>query len=226
MRQQLTSSAALSILISLLAWPAIAALESGVYQILPGATVVERGDWVSNGSRVMPFSATLTFDLSVAPPSLTAMIPNAVLEGGDPFALTVRSLSGARLNDGTYNFMGGYLRDSEETQYLFDWSFSTLADGRVVWNGASYWAGGHLWQVTISNLTLVPQARLNIVRVETESVQITWSTNFAEHVLEYTTSLPTVDWTIVTNVVTTVGDRHSVTVDTDALQRFYRLRNP
>src|SRR5437879_13852194 len=46
-----------------LAWPACAALESGTYQTLPGATVEERGDRVPNGSRVVPLSATLKFDL-------------------------------------------------------------------------------------------------------------------------------------------------------------------
>src|SRR6266550_8704804 len=97
-------SAAFSILIGLWAWPAGAALESGVYQTVPGATVEERGDRVPNGSRVVPLFATLTFDLSAAEPSLTAVITNAVLEGGDPFALTVRSSSGARLVDGAYRF--------------------------------------------------------------------------------------------------------------------------
>jgi len=43
MRQRLISSAAFGILVGLLAWPACAALESGVYQSLPGATVEERG---------------------------------------------------------------------------------------------------------------------------------------------------------------------------------------
>lgn len=37
-----------------LAWPACAALESGVYQTLTGVTVEERGDRVPNGYRVMP----------------------------------------------------------------------------------------------------------------------------------------------------------------------------
>ena len=71
-------------------WQACAALGSGIYETLPGATVEERGDRVPNGSRVVGLSATLTIDLGTAPPSLTAAIRNAVLEGGDPFALTVR----------------------------------------------------------------------------------------------------------------------------------------
>ena len=140
-------------------WPAGAALESGVYQTLPGASVEERGDQVPNGSRVVPFFATLTFDLAAAQPSLTAVIPNAVLEGGDPFALTVRSSTGAQLLDGTYRFTGDYLQDitATGTQYLFDWQFSTASDGSIAWNGNSYWAGGRLWVVTISDIAIVPE---------------------------------------------------------------------
>ena len=81
--------AAFSILVDLLAWPACAALASGVYQTVPGATVEERGDRVPNRSRVVPLFATLAFDLSATEPSLTAVITNAVLEGGEPFSLTV-----------------------------------------------------------------------------------------------------------------------------------------
>jgi hypothetical protein len=65
-----------------LALPACAELEAGVYQTLPSAAVEERGERVPNGNRVIAFSATLTLDLSAAPPLLTAVIPNAVLKGG------------------------------------------------------------------------------------------------------------------------------------------------
>jgi hypothetical protein len=210
-----------------LAWPACAALESGVYQTLPDATVEEIGDRVPNGSRVVPLFATLTFDLG-AQPSLAAVIPNAVLEGGDPFALTVRSSSGVQLVDGTFGFTGDYLGDiyPSGTQYMLDWRFSTSTNGGVVWNGITGWAGGHAWYVTISNITLVAAARLNISRVGTASVQITWATNFANHVLEYATSLQAAGWSTVTNAAVTIGDRLSVTVDTDDSKRFYRLRKP
>jgi hypothetical protein len=223
-----TASATFSILISLLASPAGAALESGVYQTLPDATVEERGERVPNGSRVVPLCAALTFDLSAPQPSLTALILNAVLEGEEPVALTVRSSSGAQLSDGTYSFTGDYLRDVHPsgTQYLFDWRFSTSTNGLVVWNGATYWAGGHIWLVTISNLTLVPQARLSISQGGSAAAQITWATNFADHVLEYTTSLPAAGWSTVTNAATAVGDRLAVQVDTAASKRFYRLRKP
>lgn len=139
-------------------WPAGAALESGVYHTLPGASVEERGDQVPNGSRVVPLFATLTFDLAAALPSLTAVIPNAVLEGGSPFALTVRSSAGAQLIDGPYRFTGDYVQDITPagTQYLFDWQFSTASDGSIAWNGNNCWAGGHLWLVTISEIAIVP----------------------------------------------------------------------
>jgi hypothetical protein len=174
----------------------------------------------------VPISATLTFDL--AQPSVTAVLPNAVLEGGDPFALTVRSSYGARLSDGTYYFRGDYLEDiyPAGTQYGFAWRFSTSANGAVVWNGITDWEGGHIWVITISNLTIVPLARLSIARAGSASAEITWATNFADHVLEYATSLPAAGWSSVTNVVTRVGDRLSVTVDTAASTRFYRLRKP
>lgn len=228
MRQHSAPSTAFGILVSLLAWSTSAALESGVYQTLPGATVEERGDRVLNGSRVVPFSATLTFDFSAAQPSLTAVISNAVLEGGDPFALTVRSSSGAQLMDGTYRFTGDYLWDiyPSGTQYLFDWRFSTSADGRFVWNGITGWAGGHIWQVTNSNLTLVPQARLSISQGGTTLLQIGWATNSSDHILEFATNLPAAGWSTVTNPVTTNGNRLSVTVETDGSQCFYRLHKP
>lgn len=198
-----------------------AALESGVYQTLPGATVEERGDAVPNHRRIVPISATLTFDLNAAPPSLTAFIPNAVLEGGNPFPLTVRSSSAGRLSDGTYWFGGDYL---EDTQYLFDWEFSRSTNGQVVWNGITGWAGGHVWTITISNLTVVLVPRLSIARAGPASLEITWPTNFPGYILEYTGTLPAPGWNNVTNPVITTGERFSVVVDTAARSRFYRLR--
>jgi hypothetical protein len=211
-----------------LVWPACAALDSGVYQTVPGAALEESGDRVPNGSRVVPLFATLTFDLSATEPSLTAVITNAVLEGGDPFALTVRSSSAAQLMDGTYQFTGDYLRDiyPSGTQYLFDWRFSPSTNAGVVWNGITVWAGGHIWQVTISNITLVAVASLNISRVGATAVEMTWATNFADHVLEYATNFPAAGWSAVTNAVATNGNHVSVTVDTEASQRFFRLRKP
>lgn len=142
-----------------LAWSANAQLESGSYLTVPDATVLESGDYVTNGSRIMPCSAILTFDLAGAQPSLTAVIYNAVLEGGTPYAdfwlggrqqpfeLTVHSSSGTQLADGTYKFSGDYLQDiyPSGSQYIFEWQFSAVSGGDPVWSGHTYWAGGHLW---------------------------------------------------------------------------------
>lgn len=218
--------AAAAVLLNLAALPAQAALESGAYRVLPGAMVEECGDRVPGECRTLSFAASVTFDLDAEPPLLTALLPNAVLEGGGPFALTVRSSSGTRLADGGYRFSGDYLADlyPSGTQYLFDWRFSTSTNGAVVWNGINGWAGGHLWSVTISNLTVVPQAHLSIARAGVASVQISWATNFSDHLLEYTTSLPAAGWETVTNAVSSAGNRRSVTVEAGGPRRFYRLR--
>jgi hypothetical protein len=211
-----------------LAWPAWAAIQSGVYEVLPGTTVEEWGDRVPNRSRMVPLSATLRIDLSSTQPSLTAVIPNAVLEGGDPFALTVRSETGAKMTNDTYRFTGDYLQDlyPSGTQYAFDWKLSTSTNAGVLWNGITGWVGGHAWYVNITNVTLVPRPLLSILPAGTASVQIEWSTNFLDHTLEYANSLPAPGWSIVTNAVAGAGDRLSVTVDTGASTRFYRLRKP
>jgi hypothetical protein len=225
--ERLLATATFSLWICLaLPWPACAALESGVFQTLSGATVEERGDRVTNRFRIMPISATMTFDLGSSPPSLTAVIPNAVLEGGDPFAVTVRSTDGAQHPDGTWHFRGDYLGDfyPSGSQYLFDWGFTTSTNGDVVWNGHTGWAGGHLWVVTMSNLTLVPGSWLSISLAADDAIQITWATNFADHLLEHTSNLLISGWATTTNALTTNGNRFFVTFAANEAQRFYRLR--
>jgi len=201
-------------------------VEPDIYQTIPGATAEERGDGVPNQKRIVPWSATLTFDFSATPPSLTAVIPNAVLEGGEPFPLTARSYNGYQLTNGTYRFPGDYLQDIYPTgsQYGFNWEFSTTTNGEVVWNGTAVWMGGHLWSLSVSNLTLLPQAQLRVTPVGMAAIQVSWRTNFSDHVLEYAPSFPAADWRIVTNAVATTGNRYYVTVGVDASYRFYRLR--
>jgi hypothetical protein len=210
------------------ALPAQAQLHSGHYQTLPGTTVTEYGERVPHGSRVVPFSATLTLDLAPAQRSLYAVIPNAVLEGGAPFALTVHSSAGSQLPDGSYRFGGDYLRDlyPNGTQYLFDWRFSARTNGEVVWNGTTYWAGGHIWYVTLTNLTLAPAPWLDIGRADPAGIQIMWATNFGDYILESADGLAAPNWNVVTNAVTNTGHHFSVTLDTSAANSFYRLRRP
>jgi hypothetical protein len=205
-----------------------AAVQSGVYQTLPGATVVEQGDRVPGGSRTVPLTATVTLNLGATPPSLTAVITNAVWEGRAPAPLTVHSFSGTQLTNGTFRFSGDYLRDvyPAGTEYLFDWEFSAGTNGDVLWNGMAYCACGHIWFVAYSNLTAVLQPQLAITRAGTDSVQLSWATNFTDYALEYVTALPSAGWSLETNAVSNTGDRLSIMVHSDALQRFYRLHKP
>ncbi|HEY5910353.1 MAG TPA: hypothetical protein VJA21_07090 [Verrucomicrobiae bacterium] len=201
-------------------------VEPDVYRTMAGAVAQEYGDGVPSRSRLVPISATLAFDFSTTPPSLTAEIPNAVLEGGAPFALTVRSYYGYRLSNGAYRFSGDYLRDIYPTgsQYGFDWEFSAPTNGSVVWNGTAGWSGGHIWNLSVSNLTLVPQARLTISRAGPTAFQVSWRTNFSDYVLEDASTFPAGGWSLVTNAPAAADNRYSVTMDMNAGQRFYRLR--
>jgi hypothetical protein len=88
-------------------------------------------------------------------------------------------------------------------------------------------SGPSLSSYEVYSSSFVPAwPRLSIARVGSATAQITWATNFADYGLEYATNLPVTVWNPVTNRVTTAGDRLSVTVDTDAAQRVYRLRKP
>jgi hypothetical protein len=72
----------------------------------------------------------------------------------------------------------------------------------------------------------VQQAELSITRVGTAAIQVSWRTNYGDQVLEYAHSFPAATWSTVTNAVTTNANRLAVTVQTDASQQFYRLRQP
>jgi len=210
------------------AWPALAQLHSGTYFAAPEASVLECGDRVAGGQRTVPLTAALTFELDATPPALTASISNAVLEGGDPFGLTVRSISGARLDDATYQFSGDYLRDihPDGSQYLFEWRFSVTPEGQVSWDGMTYWAGGHLWFVTISGILLlenIDQPRLEIVR-NGPALTISWPVDYPGFWLEQATELPATTWTRVPGTPTSSAGRLTVTLDVPGSRGFFRLR--
>lgn len=183
---------------------------------------------MTNRVRMVPVSATLWLEFGTNTGAITASITNAVLEGGNPFPLTVRSSSGSRRSDGTFWFTGDYLQNvyPAGTQYGFDWGFSSSTNGEVLWNGSTAWWGGHIWVVTISNLTLIPLPWLNATPAGTESVQLTWSSHFADHRVEYSTNLSATSWTLVTNAIAPVGDQLGLTVSTVGPRQFYRLRKP
>ena len=82
------------------------------------------------------------------------------------------------------------------------------------------------YEVYSSSFVPGPGPRMSAALVGSATVQITWPTNFTDHVLEYATNLPATVWDPVTNQVATIGDRFSVTLETDAAQRVYRLHKP
>ena len=202
------------------------AFEFTVYRTLPGATVEERGDRIPAGVRVVPISATFHLDPTATTPEMTGSISNAVLEGGGPFELSVRSVSGVLLPGGSVRFSGDYL-PATASGYFFDWTFAPSTNGELIWNGTSLWAGGHLWQIDISNLTLVPLPLLKISPVAGNAVEISWSSHFADHVLEHATHWIPTDWSTVTNAVVTRGDQLLILREHgESSQQYFRLRKP
>jgi hypothetical protein len=211
----------------------LSALESGTYDTAAGATMLEQGDRVANRSRIVPITATFTFDLESMPPSMVAVLKNAVLEGGEPFPLTVRSTSGFQFMDGTYAFSGDYLQDlyPNGTQYIFDWNFKASTNGTVLWNGTTFWAGGHIWFLEMTNIRLVPRPTMTIV-YERPAVVISWPNveGAPTFVLERTATLTTNgtggSWVPVLNPVETGPQGYFVRVAATAAQGYFRLRRP
>src|SRR4029077_13385517 len=76
-----------------------AALQPGPYQTVPGSMVLEIDDRLTNGTiymgnpnvlqRLMPLTATLTFNFAGPTPILISVIHDALFEGGPPFETTV-----------------------------------------------------------------------------------------------------------------------------------------
>jgi hypothetical protein len=214
---------------SMLVSPLLAALDSGIYQTSPGATVEEHGDAVPNGSRVVPFSAVLTFDLNAAPPSLTAVISNAVLEGGNPFAPTVRSSFGTQLMDGSFDFSGDYLLDlyPSGSQYGFDWKFSPSTNRGVVWNGITGWEGGHIWYVAISNISVVSKPIIERTERDGDSMrfQFTGEPPY-DYTVEFTDSLIATNWLSLATYRAKIEAIQVVVTNAfaNAQTRFFRVR--
>jgi len=128
-----------------------AALESGTYTTILNPTVLEIGDSVPNELRSVPRSATVTLDLEATPPSMTAVLYDAVLEGSDPFELTVYSTTGELLTNEVYRFRGNY---GNRTSYYFDWNFSAISNGIVVWYGETSGSRNGVWYEYISGIAL------------------------------------------------------------------------
>jgi hypothetical protein len=82
------------------------------------------------------------------------------------------------------------------------------------------------FRTEISGVANPNQPLLSIIPVANSKAAISWLTNFDGFLLEATGTLPASAWTPVTNTVATINNRFLVTVDLDAISRFFRLRKP
>ena len=144
----------------------------------------------------------------------------------------------SELGNRPYPDPGWGLQNTGSFQHLtsyYCWSAERAAPGQdAAWvfafSTGSHAGFGHTdlpyYALAVRAGDVVPELRLSIARVGSASAEITWATNFAGHVLEHAASLPAAGWSTVTNAATTIGGRRSVTVETGATQRVYRLRKP
>src|SRR5262249_36052 len=109
------------------------------------------------------------------------------------------------------------------TQYGFEWRFSASTNGEAVWNGMTGWWGGHAWYVGITNLTLVPNPKLEITQAGSQ-VTLSWPAAHTAFVLGQAAALPRSQWDAVTNRVDIIDDRFSVSVEAGASEGYFRLR--
>lgn len=78
----------------------------------------------------------------------------------------------------------------------------------------------------IASLTVVsnfpPQLEINVSGVA--EVQVRWSTNDLDCILETTLTLPAASWQVVTNTKAVVGQQYIVNLDVSEARRYFRLR--
>jgi len=119
------------------------------------------------------------------------------------------------------------------------WDGAIVFDGQVPvtqdFNGYVEFGSGTYWQtdagttldfdwVGVGNASDLP-AQLYITR-DAGNVVVSWSTNNPGFALQCTTNLPSTNWVNVTNVVSVVADRYTVTNDVAGIAKFYRLFMP
>jgi hypothetical protein len=78
----------------------------------------------------------------------------------------------------------------------------------------------------IDDVAVTPVSRLSVERLGGNLALVTWSTNFADSLLEYATCVSGTNWWPVTNGVSHSGERASVVFETTSERRFFRLRKP
>jgi hypothetical protein len=93
-------------------------------------------------------------------------------------------------------------------------------DGAEVANYTALSASGANYAEPIT----VPAPELTVQKVDPNTLQITWSTEFTGYTLEAVDNLLLSDWTPVPNEVVTTGGNFAVTIPVAGQQRYFRLK--
>ena len=115
---------------------------------------------------------------------------------------------------------------------VFDGPVPTVPNGHIDQGLYVEFGSGTYWQTTAGTIVDFDwvgwgdvsdmPAQLYITR-DAGKVVVSWSTNNPGFALQCTTSLPSTNWVNVTNVVSVVDDRYTVTNDVAGIAKFYRL---
>ena len=131
------------------------------------------------------------------------------------------------------SFMGNGRGDNTLTGYFAVLELANSTNGTLQSFAADFmqydegktnaWNQGSL---RFNSMVPVSSLQLNIARTNSDSFAITWPTNIPAFHLEFATNMLTSAWQPVTNSITIVGGRFSVSPDASPASRFYRLRKP
>jgi hypothetical protein len=72
----------------------------------------------------------------------------------------------------------------------------------------------------------VPDLRVAVRPVGSSQFRLSWPTDATNYVLETTSTVPTTQWTLVTNAPGSAQGYFELTLDRAPAQRFFRLRKP
>ncbi len=176
---------------------------------------------------------------NILSPSTPQISPGIILVNGEYWVWSM-------INDAPIFDLGPAVTNEWHTVYIWirpDYSARVIWDGVTVFDGAvapdvpnlggymefgsgTYWetdAGTKVdfdW-VGWGDASDLPRPTLSIA--SGASVVLSWSTNDAGFVLQCTTNLPATNWINVTNAVSVVGTRYTVTNASSEFAKYYRL---
>ncbi len=124
---------------------------------------------------------------------------------------------------GSYNDPGGgIVCDATGNIYLIGGVYESVATFGG-WSIVPVLQGGVLWTSFVAKIAQKPP--LQLVR-SAQNVTLSWPVGATNYLLEATTSLPAVSWTMVTNTPTVTATNRSVKLPLTGPAQFFRLRQP